>query len=163
MALTDAGVGEPLPVLLGPWTLEESLCRLVQSKDALDRLDIRAARDMLLPPLSLVLYLCSEAPELRGPDGEIFTGGRPSPQKTKAGWRSFPPDKVTRVAVGGDIARQIREAATTDEAQPHKGPRPHIRRAHWHGYWLGPRAGDRRFELRWIAPMAVALKEEEKI
>lgn len=68
---------------------------------------------------------------------------------------------ATRVAAGVAIGRQLRAAAKAETGAAHKGPRPHIRRAHWHGYWLGPRAGGQRFELRWLPPIAVALKEEE--
>ena len=35
-------------------------------------------------------------------------------------------------------------------------PKAHIRRAHWHHYWVGSeRRGDRHLELRWIPPVQV--------
>ena len=33
--------------------------------------------------------------------------------------------------------------------------RPHMRRAHWHRFWVGPRDGERRLILKWIAPTMV--------
>lgn len=33
--------------------------------------------------------------------------------------------------------------------------RPHMRRAHWHRFWVGPRDGERRLVLRWVAPTMV--------
>ena len=35
--------------------------------------------------------------------------------------------------------------------------RPHMRRAHWHHYWTGPRNGERRLVLKWIAPTMVGV------
>jgi hypothetical protein len=34
---------------------------------------------------------------------------------------------------------------------------PHIRRAHWHNYWTGPRSDRhaRTIELHWLSPMLV--------
>jgi hypothetical protein len=48
------------------------------------------------PLVSLVLYLCSEAAELQGPDGAKRIPARPTPQKTKKGMRIFPPDHPSR-------------------------------------------------------------------
>ena len=36
--------------------------------------------------------------------------------------------------------------------------RPHMRRAHWHHYWVGPRDGDRRRIVKWLPPIEVATK-----
>lgn len=38
---------------------------------------------------------------------------------------------------------------------PRQRPRPHIRRAHWHTYWRGPRDGARESYLRWIPPTGI--------
>lgn len=38
--------------------------------------------------------------------------------------------------------------------------RPHMRRAHWHHYWIGPMGGERRLVLRWVAPTMVGVKNE---
>lgn len=35
------------------------------------------------------------------------------------------------------------------------GPKPHIRRTHWHGFWSGSMEGQQRFGLRWLPPIAV--------
>lgn len=41
----------------------------------------------------------------------------------------------------------------------HSSPRPHIRRGHWHNYWIGPRLQpeNRCLVLRWIPPTMVGL------
>ena len=48
-----------------------------------------------------------------------------------------------------------------------RGPRPHIRRAHWHTILSGPRlregqpvpASERQADLRWMPPIAVNLED----
>lgn len=32
---------------------------------------------------------------------------------------------------------------------------PHVRRAHWHGYWLGKRDNPTDLVIKWIAPVIV--------
>lgn len=39
----------------------------------------------------------------------------------------------------------------------------HMRRAHWHHYWTGPKSGDRKLELRWIPPIMVGLSVKEAV
>jgi len=41
----------------------------------------------------------------------------------------------------------------------HARPRPHIRRAHWHGFWIGPklRPTERRMDVRWMPPLPVGV------
>ena len=36
--------------------------------------------------------------------------------------------------------------------------RPHIRRAHWHSFWVGKR-GEQTLSLRWLPPIAVNTEE----
>lgn len=97
------------------------------------------------PLVSLVLYLCSDDAEIldpkrperrpayRHPDAKA---GKPAPHPTV--WQ-----------VGRRLGDQLREARVR------LGPRAHVRRAHWHGYWTGPKAGPRKLELRWLSPMLV--------
>lgn len=46
-----------------------------------------------------------------------------------------------------------------DMSRIHAGPRPHVRRAHWHGFWSGPRKSEkqRTFSVQWLPPIAVAM------
>ena len=120
--------------------------------------------------LNIILYVCSYGL----PHKPSTSGGglnRPTPKKIKGGWRLFPPDKTTEHMLGADIGESIRNAtrdpSTRTDVGTHAGPRPHIRRAHWHGYWHGTikeREGKetipRRFELKWLPPLPVALRED---
>ena len=63
---------------------------------------------------------------------------------------------VTRV--GWRIGSAIREHARrcNDRGAGAGGSvRPHVRRAHWHRFWTGPRDGERRLVVRWLPPIFV--------
>lgn len=60
--------------------------------------------------------------------------------------------------IGKSFEQQMRSAnATCAESFSHCGSshsvRPHVRRAHWHHYWVGE--GRNRLEVRWIEPTLV--------
>lgn len=60
--------------------------------------------------------------------------------------------------VGYRIGAELRSyERTKSERKEHQGGtvRPHVRRAHWHHYWTGPRDGERKLVLKWIAPTMV--------
>lgn len=115
--------------------------------------------DEVRPLLSLVLYLCSEMPEI---DDERQPGShpeRPRPKKTKGGWRLFPPNKPRVWTVGAETGRQLRQAALPQATEGDgRTVRAHLRKGHWHGFWKGPRDGERTFIYRWLAPMVVGGK-----
>jgi hypothetical protein len=97
--------------------------------------------------LSIVLYLCSEEPQI---DGDSVNDGpkHPTPTKTKKGLRLFPPPKPRIWKVGEEIGEVLekaeREYAERTPRQPGEPipRRAHIRRAHWHTFWRGPRKPD---------------------
>lgn len=102
--------------------------------------------------VSLVLYLCSDAPDVT--DAAGAERGPPVPSKGAAqavsawdvGWRL------------GAALRRARAMRSEDAGGTHAGPQPHVRRAHWHAYWMGSEAKrDRRRVLRWLAPIFVGL------
>lgn len=113
-----------------------------------------------MPLVSLLLYICSTNGEIG--DGQQ-TPKKPRSKKTKKGQRMFPPHKVATWDVGvrmGAALRKAKEATSKGPAEnsgekEHSSPRPHVRRAHWHGYWTGPRDGERKFILKWLSPILV--------
>ena len=113
------------------------------------------------PLVSLVLYLCSQAAEVREGGGGKRVPGRPRPQKTKKGLRIFPPDHPMRWEVGYRLGAALRQALSDHESSgtggTHAGPRPHIRRAHWHSFWVGRRDQPeaRSVTLKWLPPIPV--------
>jgi len=160
----------PFILHVGPWPVTEAYDRAVSEARhqqsllgrSLPAFDIpaNAVADVaraVQPLLSMVLYLCSDEPEIIGPSSS--RPRRPQPTRTKHGWRLFPPPGPTIWRVGEEIGALLREARAT--AQPHtrgRSPRTHIRRAHWHGYWIGAR-DNRMFKYRWLSPIVVRGRE----
>jgi hypothetical protein len=112
---------------------------------------------LLTPLVSLTLYLCSTAAELRDTRGKAARPTRPVPTKTKRGLKTFPASQPTTWEVGWRIgaalrAAQLRADAANDEAI-HGGVRAHLRRAHWHTYLTGK--GRTTPRVRWLHPMLV--------
>lgn len=135
-----------------------------------ERQCLETAKDRLPPLLSTLLYLCSATAEYRA--GGETRPSRPTyaqPTKIKGGWRLFAPERARVWHVGERLGEAIRRAednaagARAGEHGERAGPRPHVRRAHWHLYWLGskdPASPLRRPELRWLPPIPVALAED---
>jgi len=113
------------------------------------------------PLLSLMLYLCSDEADFGGRKPE-----RPRPKKTKKGTRMASPDAPTVWDVGVRIGAALRAARGEERAESeggtHASPRPHVRRAHWHTYWTGPKASQRPV-VRWLSPMLVGVSKGETV
>lgn len=159
-----------IPLHLGHWTLAEGLQHMVATAKifapragvSLAGIDADAAHiahnaDTLRACVNFLLYLCSQDPDAQTPSGTLYGAGYPHPEKVKGGWRLFAPDRPTLWAIGERLGAAIRAAKTTARGGTHGSPSPHIRRAHWHGYWSGALKGERRFDLRWLPPIPVAL------
>jgi len=121
------------------------------------------------PLVSLTLYLCSTNAEILGRDGQLKPLNRPRLKHTKRGTRLFPPPAAEVWEVGYRLGATLRAAAPgvsgPDRGGTHATPRPHLRRAHWHAFWTGPKAKpgrentDRKLVLHWLPPVLVAAGE----
>jgi len=122
----------------------------------------------LEPVINLVLYLCTANADFGITDRPTY----PRPQKTKKGWRLFPPDRPQNWDVGvrlGSALRAAKKAFQTPEQSPSnqlaepEGSRlsPHLRRAHWHTY----RVGEGRTEsiLKWLHPIPINIDYLDKL
>jgi hypothetical protein len=168
----------PIPVILGEGSIRDALARVTASGTkvahehgyaVLPSLeDVPGIVDRLWPLVSRVLYLCVDEPDLGGTDRPR----RPQPTRTKQGYKLFPADSVRRWDVGTRIGaalrsareryeREDREALTSGRARP----RPHVRRAHFHGFWTGPRADESKQELRvrWLPPIPVNTETPDEL
>jgi len=110
-------------------------------------------------PLDLVLngvaYVCSTNADIV-PSYKPQKGLKPNKAKKRS--------QAIWYDVGYRIGAELRSYnRTKKDKQPHMGGtvRPHMRRAHWHHYWIGPKAGPRKLILKWIPPTMVAIKNEE--
>lgn len=159
----------PVPVHLGPWTVTESVDRATAeaSKHAsgaglsftpsMDHVQQLAAS--INPLISLLLYICSDAPEIDNDRDPGASPKRPQPTKTKRGWRLFPAEKPRVWTVGRQIGEQLRAVNQATNATG-RTVKAHVRSGHWHGFWSGPRDGQRRFNYKWLMPIIVGGSDE---
>jgi hypothetical protein len=82
------------------------------------------------------------------------------PTRTKRGNELIVPQHPRIWDIGKPTGERLRRAVAEYRGQHKKAP--HIRRAHWHGYWLGPRDGKRKFEYKWLPPIVVGDVEDEE-
>ena len=112
--------------------------------------------------VSLVLYLCSVNADIYDPRQPSRSPGISRAKKVKGGiLRYFPADKPTFWQVAyrlGETVARLRGKTDAPAGGTHASPQPHIRRAHWHSYWVGPRKDPekRRKVVRWLHPILVA-------
>jgi hypothetical protein len=142
--------------------LHDSCVSLSQTKIArkLDA-EITAAAKMHLSPdittvagcLNHLLYLCSEEPDI--PDIDRF-------KQRRTHDRNGIPKRTASLEVGtriGSIFRKAKQGNYASASEMNSGHRsqsvPHIRRAHWHHYWTGPKKGERILVLKWLSPILV--------
>jgi len=118
----------------------------------------------LSPLISLVLYLCSENQDTTSNNFPVLPGNRfPIPKKVKSGFRLFPPDKASFYEVGFNVGNNLR-SIISGQSGTHNGPRPHIRRAHWHTFLTGPRSSEERYRLlKWLPPLPINVDSSEEI
>lgn len=138
----------PYPIHLHKTSLKESLASVGREAEAqvgrkigITEPDIaaRLVADMS-GPLALTLYLASQTAEIPG----IVT--RPAPNYHPRKRRLFPPAKPRAWEVGFRLGAALRHATSSAAADECTGihraaVRPHIRRAHWHGYSLPRKIG----------------------
>ena len=122
------------------------------AKNLLEKYDVKGEFiERITPAISLLLYLCQDEPEIDDMREPGISPGRNYPKKIKGGYRLFEPVRTRTWEVGKSVTQAISEGLRGPGAKK----APHIRRAHWHGYWTGPRKGERTFGYRWIPPIAV--------
>jgi hypothetical protein len=159
---TSLSIG--LPVTGG--TIADSILEVANSHTGVGRnfteKDVHnfAAAQSLIACINLLLYLCSEKPEIPD-DTELQTRrSRDSYGNTK---RAAVWEVGTRI--GAALRKAIEpdaESETISDKSSHSSPRPHMRRAHWHSFWSGKRNGtERKLILRWLPPIAVNVDDVE--
>lgn len=107
---------------------------------------------MLTHLLPYVLYLCSQNAEISQPQENKLVY-RPYNGTPKHKYR-----EVKQLICGEPTGIRIRDFKRIQRERRDSGEgsmkSPHIRRAHYHRYWVGV-GNDRHVELRWIAPICV--------
>jgi hypothetical protein len=168
--LVDGKLDQLLPILLhlNKKTVADSLESVYQEAEkqalahsinvAVERAESEIARAKILPnALSLVLYLCSINADYARPDA-------PLPKRTKRGLRLFAPDTPTILEVGINVGAALRRAyayCRENDADGAGSPvRPHVRRAHYHHFWTGPKT-NQELIVKWLAPILVNIDKGE--
>lgn len=141
-------------------TLDDALATFLEH--ASKRLASHAAIAKTVAPLvSIVLYLCASDAEMRPTRDPKRTHQAHGPKRGRDGELYLPPARRPEVwETGFRLAAALRAAAQAGATSSGRGPRGHIRRAHWHSYWKGS-GDDRELELRWLPPIAVNLELPE--
>lgn len=175
--LLDANLRSLRIVLpLGEWDLATAVEKTNDDfKRGMERLNRPFDEDSLLKLesglvqiLNLLIYVCSYGLVEHGSWADSGGSGGYTPKKVRGIWRFFPPDRPKIRLMGEEFGDQLRKYAKTVEtgaSHQHSRPRPHLRRAHWHGYWKGSMKKDaekpRQFSVRWLPPIQVGWLEEE--
>lgn len=106
----------------------------------------------LAPLVSLLLYLCSESPD--------YGDREPPTHPSRKGHRTATEPRSWDVGVRiGAALRGARERPAEPGDGTHARPRPHVRAAHWHLYWTGPKTAPQKPALRWLSPILVGVGE----
>jgi len=121
--------------------------------------------------INLLLYLCSEKPDMPD-DTELRTRrsrdsyGNP---KRAAEWdvgtrigSALRKAKVVTAEIKEPEDKPLDSSEGTEAKSAHSSPRPHLRRAHWHSFWVGKRdSSERKLVLRWLSPIPVNVDDAE--
>lgn len=161
-----------MPIHLGGWSLGVAIKKMTAeaikqggAPELLTAIEADAnlaqATSSIAPFLSLLLYVLSQANDITSQDG--IKPSNPTPKKVKGGVKLFAAEKPRTWDVGTRMGAALRRAYHAQQQGGSEGQgsvvQPHIRRAHWHGYWVGPKDGPRKFDLRWLPPIAVNLDD----
>jgi hypothetical protein len=159
----DNHLGSTVPISLSD---EISISEAISNHINYNMLEIDDAKKIIAndikPMLSLLLYLCSDAPEIDDAHEPQSTPYRTQAKKVKGGYKIFVPNAPRIWDVGthtGNIIREYQES----EVKNGSTKRPHIRRAHYHGYWTGHRdSADRKYGYKWLYPMIINAENDKK-
>jgi hypothetical protein len=152
-----------IPIKLDPQlTLKEAL-RIFREANGEESAILKEYNDVVVewiaPLLSMLLYICSDKPEIDNFREPGTAPSRVTLKKVKKGFRFFVPSEQRIWVVGEKTGEAIRKYATSGGHG--KSKRPHLRRAHWHGYWRGKK-GRQEFRPAWLSPITVNADWDEK-
>jgi len=171
LMITNIGLNVPFILHIGNWTIVESLEMtrkeankyLNEEKQELPPFS-HAHAAMITPFLQLVLYLCAENADIpvkpTHPNTRVRMSGQVDVPKEPRLW-------TVGERIGASIHKYRNEErqriSNTETSGTHASPRPHIRRAHWHHFWTGPKTGKQNIVLRWLSPIPVGYNEEQEM
>lgn len=125
--------------------------------------DDRLRKEQIARWVSMALYLCSEEPDV---DAIVTSKSRHDERRGTRG--PLIANAITPVNVGFRVGAALRAANAHDASRGSEGTGrshvPHVRRAHWHTYWVGSEAmGTRTRKLKWLMPILVNAESPEDL
>jgi hypothetical protein len=143
---------------------------LTDENTAEDMLELTRFFGMMQARLgALLLYLVSDKADISPEGDQTVTRSRITTNERR-GIRNFQAPKIKPWEVGFRIGAEIRAFEERNkEAAEHLGTgtamRPHVRRAHWHSFWTGPRdqPQQRRKRVRWLPPTPVNVSHSDDL
>ena len=146
----DVGIGilYPITIHLNNRSIGDAM--LVYDETPLEGQEVYIRTKIIFATL---LYLCSDSPDY-GDKTPVYQ----PPKKTKKGWAARQSPQIWDVGVRiGATIREYLQKTGQDECASGRTLRPHIRRAHWHGYWTGPRNDPehKKYIHKWIPAIPV--------
>jgi hypothetical protein len=118
---------------------------------------------------ALLLYLVSEKPDVlpeRG-HGELRTT---IVDNERRGIRNYQARRITTWEVGYRIgaklrAFEVRRGKADDATGTGASMKPHVRKAHWHSFWTGPRDRhqERKMRVKWLPPIPVNVNDSDDL
>lgn len=127
-------------------TIRKNAMRLSNS-EICDKIDsvislVNETRKQICQAVQLILYICAENADIIEDEGQmkIFRQTNNIIDKYR---------EIRKYNVGTKTSAVLRKIAREG-----KSKKPHIRRNHWHHYWVGPRS-DQHLILRWLPPIPV--------
>jgi hypothetical protein len=116
----------------------------------------KAVVDLNCRLLNVILYICSSnceimdaSPNVTRHPFKLMYG-----KKKKGVFQLLPPLRPKVLELGKSVSASLQEFGRLSKSST-SPIRPHVRRAHWHGFWTGPRSGERDYILKWIPPILV--------
>lgn len=152
----------PVAMHLGDWSVltalrkasEQALINIKRDISLINEDNLKTIAREIAPLVSMLLYLCSDQPEIDVRREPRQTAYRQTEKRERRHEMLIAPRSIL-FDVGKGIGDKIRESRSAEISETGRKLRAHIRRAHWHGYWYGPRKGERTFGYRWIHPFMV--------
>ena len=159
----ENGLLWPIILHLGHWSVFEAISKAFKASEqnvpmmqSTDYEAINFQAEKAQKCLSLLLYLCSDKPDIERIEGSLPAYARSKKSKKR---EKFHAPKKPKVWVVGTKLASATSAYVEWKGGEHASPKAHIRRAHWHGYWTGKRdSGNRKFYYKWIPTMLVNSK-----
>ncbi|WP_394849636.1 hypothetical protein LZC95_19565 [Pendulispora brunnea] len=118
----------------------------------------RMLKDVFAPAVAVLLYLCAGDKETRPTLNAKRVHSKPGLQKRKHGVGRYQPVLGTEVwETGFRLGTALERARSDYDGPPLRTMRPHIRKMHYHSFWVGS-GESRRLDLRWMPPIPVNME-----